>query len=103
MRPPPSRSATPARPTVPPTPGFRRDVQRVFRPGWLAGATPDPEMRAQFLARPATSLSEFSVQAMFLFDRFGRTAEGGDRRMQRLIQRAQASLARLIKREEQRP
>ena len=96
MRPPPSRSVAPAT-------GFSRDVQRVFRPGWLAGATPDPELRAQFLARPATSLSEFSVQAMFLFDRFGRTAEGGDRRMQRLIRRAQASLARLIKREERRP
>lgn len=103
MRPPPSRPAAAVRPVAPSTPGFRRDVERVFRPGWLAGATPDPEMRAQFVARPATSLAEFAVQAGFLFDRFGRTAEGGDKRMQRLIRRAQASLARLIKREQQRP
>lgn len=82
--------------------GFRQDVQRVFRPGWLPGAIPDPEMRAQFLARPAGSWAEFGSRVGFLFERFGRTPEGQDRRMQRLIQRALSDLARLVQREERR-
>jgi hypothetical protein len=91
-----------ARPPGPVATAFRRDVQRVFRPGWLAGATPDPELRPLFRARPAGTWAEFAVEAGFLLDRFGRTAEGRDRRMQRLIQRALTDLARLIKREERR-
>lgn len=81
------------------TPGFRDDVQRVFRPGWLPGTVADPEMRAQFLARPAATWADFGARLGFLFDRFGLTPEGQDRRMQRLIQRARSDLARLIQRE----
>jgi hypothetical protein len=81
---------------------FRLDVQRVFRPGWLAGAVPDTEMRAQFVARPAASWAEAVAKTGFLLERFGRTAEGQDARMQTLIRRALSDLTRLVQREADR-
>jgi hypothetical protein len=77
---------------------FRRDVQKVFNPAWQAGA-PDLELRAQFTARPARSWAEAAAETGFLLERFSRTAEGQEERMQKLIRRALGDLERLVSRD----
>ncbi|MCC5975103.1 MAG: hypothetical protein JJT81_13760 [Rubellimicrobium sp.] len=81
---------------------FRQDVERLFRPGWLTGVVPDTEVRAQFIASPASNWAEASAKTVFLLERFASTPEGQEERMQKLIRRALRDVERLLKRDERK-
>ena len=77
----------------------------------MPGAAPKDRWRrifavmpsAQLLAEPSVTWMEAAVKAQYLIRRYAETAEAGDARKQKLIQRALGDLARLIESEPKRP
>ncbi|MCC5985243.1 MAG: hypothetical protein JJU42_12850 [Rhodobacteraceae bacterium] len=80
----------------------REEVERLFRPGLLAGVVPDTAMRAQFIASPVSNWAEACATTVILLERFARIPEGQDERMQKLIRHALRDVARLLRRDERK-
>lgn len=82
---------------------FRRYALREFEADQEALRKRQEELEAQLLAEPSVTWMEAAVKAQYLIRRYAETAEAGDARKQKLIQRALGDLARLIESEPKKP
>ena len=82
---------------------FRRHASGACGADHLAIAPVRAALHAQMLAGPADSWPDTTQKAVFLIERYARTAESRGSQIQILIRRALCDIARLTRREERMP
>ena len=83
----------------------QRETEMRRRPANSQSPLPQPHLESledQMLAEPARTWTEVMKKWRFLLDRYAKTPEAGDERIQKLIKRALSDMERLRKREERK-